>query len=85
MVPAFPLALRCLGSAAAATSALCLRMASVWFLLGSGPAISVRSIRLGFLGPWPFRCEDPAYEHWIVLDFLGFSRPNRYFSMGYAA
>jgi hypothetical protein len=40
---------------------------------------------LGFLGPWSFRCEDPAYEGWISLDFLGFSRPNLYFSMGYAA
>jgi len=38
---------------------------------------------LGFLGLWPFRCEDPDYERWISLDFLGFSRPNRYFSMGY--
>src|ERR1700683_2882228 len=53
-------------------------------LLGSGPATSVRSIRLGFLGPWPFRCEDPARRGWISLDFLGFSRPNRDFSMGYA-
>jgi hypothetical protein len=26
----------------------------------------------------------PDYEGWISLDFLGFSRPNRDFSMGYA-
>jgi hypothetical protein len=29
----------------------------------------IRSIRLDFLGPWPFRCEDP--RSW-VLDRLGF-------------
>ena len=45
----------------------------------------IRSMRLGFLGPWPFRCENPADEGWISLDFLGFSRPNRDFSMGYGA
>jgi hypothetical protein len=39
---------------------------------------------LGFLGPSPFRCEDPAYEGWISLDFLGFSRSNRDFSTSYA-
>jgi hypothetical protein len=27
----------------------------------------------------------PIFEGWISLDFLGFSRPNRDFSMGYAA
>jgi hypothetical protein len=26
----------------------------------------------------------PVYEGWKSLDFLGFSRPNRAFSMGYA-
>ena len=72
MAPAFPLALRCLGSAAPATSALCLWMASVWLRLGGGPATSVRSIRLGFLGLWRFRCERPLHEPWIVLDCLGF-------------
>jgi hypothetical protein len=45
-------------------------MELVWLLLGSGAATSVRSIRLGFLGRWPFRCEDP--RSW-GLDFLGFS------------
>jgi hypothetical protein len=42
------------------------------------------SIDLGFLGPlrfWPGR---PENEAWISLDFLGFSRQNRDFSMGYA-
>jgi hypothetical protein len=29
-------------------------------------------MRLGFLGPWPFRCENLADEAWISLDFLGF-------------
>jgi hypothetical protein len=44
---------------------------------------SARSIRLGFLGAWPFRHETQAFGYWISLDFLGFSRPNRDFSMGY--
>jgi hypothetical protein len=30
-----------------------------------------RTIHLGFLGPWPFRCENPVHEGWIVLDFGG--------------
>jgi hypothetical protein len=38
---------------------------------------------LGFLGAGPFRCENPENEGLISLDFLGFSRPNRTFSMGY--
>ena len=38
-----------------------------------------------FLARGPFRSEGPAPEGWIVLDFLGFSRQNRDFSMGYAA
>ena len=59
-------------------------MESVWLPLGNGPRV-VRPIRLGFLGPWPFRCEDPRLEGWIVLDFLGFSRPNLDFSMDYEA
>jgi hypothetical protein len=40
---------------------------------------------LGFLGAWPFRCKNLANEGWIYLDFLGFSRPNRAFSMDYTA
>jgi hypothetical protein len=38
---------------------------------------------LGFLGASPFRRKSPDLEHWIPLDFLGFSRPNRDLSMGY--
>jgi hypothetical protein len=65
--------------------ALCVWMKSVWLLLGSGPRHRSGRFRLDFLSAWPFRCEGPAYECWIVLDFLGFSRPNLDFSMGYAA
>jgi hypothetical protein len=39
----------------------------------------------GFSWPRPFRCEAPADVCWLVLDFLGFSRANRDFSMGYEA
>jgi hypothetical protein len=39
---------------------------------------------LGFLGLGPFSRENPGFEGWKGLDFLGFSRPNRAFSMGYA-
>jgi hypothetical protein len=39
---------------------------------------------LGFLGAGPFGAESPISGYWIPLDFLGFSRPNRDFSMGYA-
>jgi hypothetical protein len=38
---------------------------------------------LVFLGPRRFVAKTPAYKGWIILDFLGFSRPNRDFSMGY--
>jgi hypothetical protein len=38
---------------------------------------------LDFLGPSLFQYETPDYERWIVLDFLGFARQNRYFSMDY--
>jgi hypothetical protein len=31
-----------------------------------------------------FAAKTPDYEGWISLDFLGFSRANRDFSMGYA-
>jgi hypothetical protein len=44
----------------------------------------VTSISLGFLGASPFRRENPAYEGWISLDFLGFSRQNLDLSMGCA-
>ena len=55
----------------------------VWLRLGSGRDIGTVD-RLGFLGSWQFRCETPDHEGLISLDFLGFSRPNRDFSMGYA-
>jgi hypothetical protein len=60
-------------------------MEAVWLRLGSGLAISVRSIRLDFLGSWLFCSEGPPDVGWIVLDFLGFSRPNLDSSMGYTA
>src|ERR1700729_1238287 len=36
-----------------------------------------------FLAPGHFAAKTPADECWIVLDFLGFSRSNLDFSMGY--
>jgi hypothetical protein len=39
---------------------------------------------LGFLGRKRIRRENPFFGYWIVLDFLGFSRPKRDLSMGYA-
>jgi hypothetical protein len=47
----------------------------------AAPKTSVQSIRLGFLGDWPFRYGNLLFG---VLDFLGFSRANLAFSMGYA-
>jgi hypothetical protein len=43
----------------------------------------VRPLDLDFLGPPLFRCESPVNEGWKSLGFLGFSRPNRAFSMTY--
>jgi hypothetical protein len=37
---------------------------------------------LGFLGSPRFPAKTPDFEAWKSLDFLGFSRPNRDFSMG---
>jgi hypothetical protein len=37
-----------------------------------------------FLAGGCFAAKAPAYGPWIALDFLGFSRPNRDLSMGYA-
>jgi hypothetical protein len=31
----------------------------------------------------PFVAKTPDFAYWILLDFLGFSRPNLAFSMGY--
>ena len=59
------------------------RFASGWSRSGSF-STAVRSARLDFLGRSPFRCENPVRTCWISLDFLGFSRPNRAFSMSYA-
>jgi hypothetical protein len=36
-----------------------------------------------FLAFGRFDTRTPEYERLILLDFLGFSRPNHYFSMGY--
>src|SRR5260370_20962037 len=45
--------------------------------LGSGRSIWV------FLDGACFAANLPVYEGWKHLDFLGFSRPNLYFSIGY--
>jgi hypothetical protein len=62
------------------------RFAFGWSRSGSFSAAGrdAGQVDLGFLGPLPFRSERPALVGWILLDFLGFSRPNRDFSMGYA-
>jgi hypothetical protein len=39
---------------------------------------------LDFLGPWLLLAKNPVCGGWICLDFLGFSRPNRGFSISYA-
>jgi hypothetical protein len=39
---------------------------------------------LGFLGSPRFAAKTLEYRYWIYLDFLGFSRADRDFSMGYA-
>jgi hypothetical protein len=44
----------------------------------------VRSIRLDFLGRCLFLAKTFDSGGWIRLNFLGFSRHNRYFSIGYA-
>jgi hypothetical protein len=65
--------------------ALRLWMEPVWLRLGGWPRHrSGRSV-LGFLARGLFAAKTPAHECWISLDFLGFSRQNRDFSMGYAA
>jgi hypothetical protein len=47
--------------------------------------IVARSIRFWvFLDGRCFALKRPENKGWILLDFLGFSRPNRAFSMGYA-
>jgi hypothetical protein len=49
----------------------------------SAGAASFNGPGLGFLGSSPFGCKTPEYEVWILLDFLGFSRPNPNLSMSY--
>jgi hypothetical protein len=44
----------------------------------------IRLAGLDFLGAARFGAKTPDYVVWISLDFLGFSRPNRDLSMGYA-
>ncbi len=39
---------------------------------------------LDCLGSSPFGCKPKDYRYWISLDFLGFPRAKRAFSMGYA-
>ena len=48
-----------------------------------GPRRWLRSVWI-FLARGRFAAKTPAHEGWISLDFLGFSRPNRDLSMGYA-
>jgi hypothetical protein len=49
-----------------------------------GRPSAVRPIGLGFLGPGHFNEKGPVYRYRISLDSLGFSRPKRDLSMGYA-
>ncbi len=53
---------------------------SAAFISGGPDAYAVD---LGFLGAWPFRRGIPALTYWILLDFLGFSRPNLGLSKSY--
>jgi hypothetical protein len=48
-----------------------------WSRLWSGAPVWI------FLGGRHFAAKAPSQEGWISLDFLGFSRPNLDFSMGY--
>jgi hypothetical protein len=58
-------------------------MESAWLRLGSGPRPGSRRSVWVFLAPGRFAAKTPSHERWIVLDFLGLSRPNRDFSTGY--
>jgi hypothetical protein len=53
--------------------------------VSAAAATSARSIVWDFLARGSFAAKTPDHEGWISLDFLGFSRPNRDFSMGCAA
>ncbi len=51
--------------------------------VSAAAATPARSIVWVFLARGLFVAKTPDYAYWILLDFLGFSRPNRDFSMGY--
>ena len=72
---------------AGSTQAICSKAFCLWMepaRLPSRPRhCSGRSIWV-FLARGRFAAKTPAYEGWISLDFLGFSRPNLYLSTGYA-
>jgi hypothetical protein len=42
-------------------------------------------VNLGCLGTGQFSAKTKDFRYWILLDFLGFSRLERDFSMGYTA
>jgi hypothetical protein len=65
------------------TRALCLWMESVWLLLGGGFSIQPADPILVFLERRRFVAKPPIMRVGFCLDFLGFSRPNRDFSMAY--
>src|ERR1700678_1059783 len=54
-------------------------MESVWLRLAAGPRRRSDRLIWVFLAPGRFAAKSHADEGWIVLDFLGFSRPNRAF------
>jgi hypothetical protein len=58
-------------------------MESAWLRLGSGPRPGSRRSVWVFLATGRFAAKTPSHERWIVLDFLGFSRSNRDFSIDY--
>jgi hypothetical protein len=41
------------------------------------------AVDLGFLETDRLAVKTQIFDYWIFLDFLGFSRPNQDFSMGY--
>jgi hypothetical protein len=58
-------------------------MESVWLLLGGWFSIQSADPILVFLERRRFVAKSPIMRGWFCLDFLGFSRPNRDFSMAY--
>src|ERR1700683_4493801 len=58
-------------------------MGAVWLSLGGGPRPGSRRSVWVFLATDRFAAKTPSHERWIVLDFLGFSRSNRDFSIDY--